>query len=79
MSQRIVVGVFPLDFYSGTFDDHVASTMERLKRGGFEYVGIAYSAAAIIETDPPRTTFEPINTYTEEQLELSFSVVRGRA
>ncbi len=76
--ERIVVGVFPLDFYSGTFDDHVASTMEPLKRGGFEYVGIAYSAAAIIETDPPRTTFEPINTYTEEQLELSFSVVRGQ-
>ena len=67
-----------MDFYGDAFDPHVAPTMERLEQKGFEYVGIAYSAAVFVGADPPNTTFEPINTYTEEQLGLSFAEVRRR-
>ena len=78
MEDSLLLGAFPLDFYGDVFDAHVAPTMERLEQKGFEYVGIAYSAAVFIDTDPPKTTFEPINTYTEEHLGLSFAEVRRR-
>jgi len=73
-----VVGIHLLDFYSGSFDEHVGPTLDRIAEKGFEYVGFAYAPSFFTSSVPLDFTREPLNTYSREQLEQAFSMARER-
>jgi len=77
-AEPFIIGVSLLDYYQDTFDDFVASTLDRIKEKGFNYVGISYTPSYFTSSEPLTFSHEPINTWSEEQLDLVFSEARKR-
>ena len=76
--EDFVVGITLLDFYSGSFDEFVGPTLDRIAGLGFEYIGFAYAPSFFTSGDPLEFTREPLNTYSVEQLEEAFEAARSR-
>lgn len=76
--EPFTIGMFLLDFFNEGFTDFIPSTLDRIKERGFEYVGIAYSPSVFTSSNPLTFSHQPINTYSEEQLDFFIKESRKR-
>jgi hypothetical protein len=76
--EPFAFGVFPLDFYNEAFTELVPATFDRMKEKGFEYVGLAYAPSFFTSSKPLTFTHDPVNTYSQEELELAVAEARKR-
>lgn len=51
-NEPFIIGVFLIDYFDPTFREFVPSTLDRIKEGGFEYVGVAMSASTFVSSNP---------------------------
>ncbi len=61
-----IVGIHLLDYHDPSFDEYIDTTFARLKKNGFEYVGVPWRVARIHSLDPlviektPPETFQHV-------------------
>jgi hypothetical protein len=59
--EPFIVGISLLDFFDPKFKEHVSATLDKIKEGGFGYVGIATSASTFISSKPLKFTRNKTN------------------